>query len=596
MGASLGAGPDGVRAPWLVRISDVAGNVRGAGMVVGSGCVLTCAQVVQAAAGNAPGSTVVIDFVGVPGVPPTTAKLAADGWVAPGANRRGNVALLDLARPVTQWAGAPLRRMPLGGHRVVHTVGFARSPAAGGWVPARLGGETDPDGEWIRLDAVDPAQRLTWGVSGSPVVDDRTGSVIGMVVSPDGQPHPGRCWMIPVETLVRHLPAVATWVSGASAVDPQFADRLDHRRSDAGVARRVADFFTRKVGRRAQENVLVVITGEVDSPAATALSRAVVLSDPERRPADPAGTGAAADDTVPPVGSIDLALDVSGMTVAQVSRHIVDRMGISLDESTEPMDVLADEGSIAMVFDGIDQAVDPAALMTEVFKPLAARAEERDIRLLLGFRSDSSPSLIMAQSLDPGVVRSSGPDSNPAVPATTVRDRLDLLAARVTSVQAAERATWQLHARVAARIADVPAPPSAGAALRQQLSEIRAAHQVRDAAAGVAAGPGGPDPDRVLAKIDACTGAADRALRRAERARQQLEGLLDRRDELRGRLAAYKARAADHGRIEDTALAALYRQAQRLLWHGPCELPAAAEAVERYVHSVRTALTPGEPT
>jgi len=62
--------------------------------------------------------------------------------------------------------------------------------------------------------------------------------------------------------------------------------------------------------------------------------------------------------------------------------------------------------------------------------------------------------------------------------------------------------------------------------------------------------------------------------------------LLGRRDELRGLLDAYKAKAARLGAAEDPGLAAWYDQARGLLWTAPCDLNAAADAVNRFQQAV----------
>jgi hypothetical protein len=62
--------------------------------------------------------------------------------------------------------------------------------------------------------------------------------------------------------------------------------------------------------------------------------------------------------------------------------------------------------------------------------------------------------------------------------------------------------------------------------------------------------------------------------------------LLGRRDELRGLFDAYKAKAARLGAIEDPSLAARYDQARELLWTAPCDLTAAADAVNRFQQAV----------
>jgi hypothetical protein len=61
---------------------------------------------------------------------------------------------------------------------------------------------------------------------------------------------------------------------------------------------------------------------------------------------------------------------------------------------------------------------------------------------------------------------------------------------------------------------------------------------------------------------------------------------LDRRDELRGLLDAYQARAAKLGGAEDSELDARYDRAHDLLWTAPCDLSAAADAVAGYQQAV----------
>ncbi len=71
--------------------------------------------------------------------------------------------------------------------------------------------------------------------------------------------------------------------------------------------------------------------------------------------------------------------------------------------------------------------------------------------------------------------------------------------------------------------------------------------------------------------------------RSAERA---LTALLSRRDELRGLLGAYQAKAARLGAADDPGLAESYDRAHALLWTAPCDLEAAARAVTGYQQAV----------
>jgi hypothetical protein len=62
--------------------------------------------------------------------------------------------------------------------------------------------------------------------------------------------------------------------------------------------------------------------------------------------------------------------------------------------------------------------------------------------------------------------------------------------------------------------------------------------------------------------------------------------LMNRRDELRGLLDAYQAKAARLGAVEDTGLAERYDRARDLLWTAPCDLAAAVDAVTGYQQAV----------
>ena len=79
--------------------------------------------------------------------------------------------------------------------------------------------------------------------------------------------------------------------------------------------------------------------------------------------------------------------------------------------------------------------------------------------------------------------------------------------------------------------------------------------------------------------------AATERYRDAERAAATL---LDKRNELRGLLEAYQAKAARLGAAEDTGLAMLYQQARDLLWAAPCDLGVAAAAVTHYQQAILT--------
>ncbi|HYX57993.1 MAG TPA: hypothetical protein VE888_03185 [Streptosporangiaceae bacterium] len=82
--------------------------------------------------------------------------------------------------------------------------------------------------------------------------------------------------------------------------------------------------------------------------------------------------------------------------------------------------------------------------------------------------------------------------------------------------------------------------------------------------------------ERELATATAGYKAAERAVVAA----------MAKRDELRGLLGAYKAKAARLGGAEDSGLAQHYDRARDLLWTAPCDLAAAEAAVAAYQQAV----------
>jgi hypothetical protein len=113
---------------------------------------------------------------------------------------------------------------------------------------------------------------------------------------------------------------------------------------------------------------------------------------------------------------------------------------------------------------------------------------------------------------------------------------------------------------------------SAARALAALWDLYEAYSAVIDSAAETLARPPG---QKGLAEITALlTGRRD--------TERPVAALLGRCDELRGLFDAYKAKAARLGVTEDPSLAARYDQARELLWTAPCDLTAAADAVNRF--------------
>ncbi|HEU5475967.1 MAG TPA: hypothetical protein VFV67_35525 [Actinophytocola sp.] len=161
-----------------------------------------------------------------------------------------------------------------------------------------------------------------------------------------------------------------------------------------------------------------------------------------------------------------------------------------------------------------------------------------------------------------------------------IRDTLDERVARISGVLAeidgTQASTRTAHADVLAKIAD-PALPD----LADRTTPVRAGLDRVQALRGSADWP------RLAAELTALELTATAAAAQARTALGELTGLLDRRAELRGRLDAYRAKAARLGRAEDLPLSALHDAAHRLLYTRPCDLAEATRAVNRYQQAIQ---------
>ncbi|TCC00296.1 serine protease [Micromonospora zingiberis] len=514
--------------------------------------VLTCAHVVGAAGepdphDGLPAWPVDVDLVGQPGVPTVSARVVPGCWAPPTSDGRGDVALLELVTPLPHGPFAPLRRVRPSGRRVV-VCGYPDTLEHGVYVRARLAGRSGAGRERVQMDSSTTGPQIIQGFSGAAVTDESTGHVVGMVVSTYGNsdggqdavaghaPASGLSWMIPVETILHYLPRVGDWVSGRPSVDLDF--RLpDQTPVDAPSARRIADFF----GHRLPANVLVIVTVHPESGTAAAVRRAAVFSSREFRP--PSGRDADPDGelAVPPVGSIDLAVEAAGRRTGDVSQQIADWIGATDGPAGDAGHATPPQ---ALIINNIDEADEPEKLLSTVVLPLVDQAPARDLRMLLTFRSESVPL------------------------------RITLLARRVESLRDVEETARRSYQDVAARVADPPQVPSRATPLRMRLTALRAA--------------AAHDRDSLAAGLASTERATDRALREAEAVRQRLVALQESWSELRGRLDGFLAMAVRHRLAEDPVLSPIYRSAYELLFDGPCELAAAEAAVRRFSDAVLT--------
>jgi hypothetical protein len=153
--------------------------------------------------------------------------------------------------------------------------------------------------------------------------------------------------------------------------------------------------------------------------------------------------------------------------------------------------------------------------------------------------------------------------------------RISAAAAAVATAAAAweDAAAARDRASVKIAAADLPPPVAEAAGLDMRLAGLD-----KIKAAGRWA--------RLAAELDAIEAEAAAAVHRYRDAERAAAALLSRRDELRGLLDAYQAKAARLGAAEDTELTARYQQARDLLWTAPCDLRAAAAAVTCYQQAI----------
>jgi hypothetical protein len=298
------------------------------------------------------------------------------------------------------------------------------------------------------------------------------------------------------------------------------------------------------------------------------LTRPVVLLDADGLPADPAeGTAAARTLTL---------TDFAAWTDSGCAAALEQLAGIEKAQATLTT-------QFARVAAGVDEVAALAESLGEVGAAEPLRAAYAEIEAL-----DLSDPLTAAPG---GVVTGAAQRRLEALSQRCVKAKESLaavVAARdgftarraalgslVDAVDTAEQAVVQAQARAAEKIATpglAPAPHAA-TVLRGQLKQL-------DEAATAA------QWRRVAADLSTMESLARDALQAALQGRAAADGLIERRDELRGRLEAYRAKANASGLAENTLLAPVHAQAHALLFTAPCDLRAATRAVHAYQTSL----------
>jgi hypothetical protein len=159
---------------------------------------------------------------------------------------------------------------------------------------------------------------------------------------------------------------------------------------------------------------------------------------------------------------------------------------------------------------------------------------------------------------------------------TDARQRISAAHSAVAAVSAARDDADAARLSAAAKIAHdyLPSlPPSEAADLDVRLATLAKLEAAERWA-------------RLAADLDTIEAEAADATARYRDAERAAVALLGKRQELRGLLDAYQAKAARLGAAEDIELAAHYQQARELLWAAPCDLAVAAAAVTQYQRAI----------
>lgn len=186
-----------------------------------------------------------------------------------------------------------------------------------------------------------------------------------------------------------------------------------------------------------------------------------------------------------------------------------------------------------------------------------------------------------------------GGQANPAA-ADRLRDRAAAVAARSAELaRLRDGAGRRIAAVTAAAVAARAAHEDAEAACLQAAARITAVPPVPADRTDLYARVAALDTlmaagrwTRLSSELDLLERDLASATRNYRDTERTVAALPSKRDELRGLLDAYKAKAARLGAAEDPGLAARYDQARQLLWTAPCDLNAALDAVNRFQRAV----------
>lgn len=549
-------------ATWQVCIEDREDAILGAGILLDSEYILTCAHVAKPGLEDEPGSGLRVRFDGRDGIPPCDATVVPDGFTPEDTETgRGDVALLRLHKPVPGQPRILLRRQWRLGQRV-RVFGYPSGLPRGKWAGGKVAGPAAAHSGLVQLDDRLTSPRVDRGFSGAAVIADETEEIVGMIKDREPDPHGRVCWMIPVDAIVESVPRLSRYVVGPSS-DPGFSDGRDKPVTDT-AQRALLRELAQWLGSGDGPDGICVVGGGPESAREALLSRLALPGERGWEATVPRGA--------------DVAIRAAGKSAEQVFRQLVAGFGGGTSAGADVAGLVADLGApVAAIIDGVD-ASGELPLLLDTLVGVVNRSPRPVVRLLLGFRAripDRVRGALVAE-LSGQQRRHGGPGvPGPGAPApgSDADDRLTAATARLDELVAAEERSCRRHGEVTALITEVPPLlVAAGAALWVQLAVLRGTR-------GQVGGWWG-------AELAACETVLEDGLTRAKEVIAELDALVHRRNKLRGTLRLHRQLAVSHGFDEDRRLSRYYRVARDVLWRAPCDLRLAQTAVDNYYDEI----------
>ena len=535
---------------WRVRIRSAdPDSVIGSGVLLGGTTVLTCAHVLPGQHGR-----VWVDFPEIAGAASSPATVLDGCWFPPDQDR-ADLALLTLESPPPGSPSAPLVRAAPAAGLTVEMCGYPDSVRAGQGAAFRAT-LSRTFGERVQLNPAQPAHVPRHGFSGGPVLDmNQPTGVLGVTVTGYRDGTLVLAHMIPVDTIIKYLPGVDRWATGRQGVAPYIATRASaSQRSadqpvDSGYAVRLATWL------RGEDSAPGYVTEVARGGSRErTLRRALALADRELSAEAPVVLSSDPAQTVPPVGSLDLAVDATGLAADEVARQIAERSNLRESDPARARQRLRRlRLSLTVAILGVNRATDPDELLR-----LCEELAERGCRQLLVFDHEGT-------SLAAALRQRARERIRLRYRIGRITARLDDLTHRVSTLP------LEPGPQVAALESEV-------AGLWEDLARCHCAAGARLPA------------QRLDAQLDRLTDRIQRVEELVGVQQRSAEQLRTLRSALRRDLHTYQLLAAHHQRIEDIELAPQYQEAYQALYGARFDPTAAAGAVARYTAAVRRVL------